>query len=113
MKQFILSLLLCLAFGAQAAGPYLNSDPDPTGAMDKCVWQEGANAPVETPTVAIAPSTIVGSCHIDVAPFTAGVHQLQVWFKSTLWGVVSGKSPFTFTKPNATASGPQNLQLVP
>lgn len=109
MKKLLLLLLFPCA--AQAA-PFLVSDPDPTGASDKCVYQIGTATPVETPTVVTAPA-LVGACKIDLAGFAAGTNSLQVWFKSTLWGVTSNKANFTFVRPNATASGPQNLQLVP
>jgi len=111
MKRFLVVGLL-MAVSAWA-NPFLVSDPDPTGAADKCVWQEGTGTPVETPVAAIPPSTIVGSCKIDLASFTPGAHTLQVSFKSTLWGVSSVTVPFTFTKPAASGTGPVNLRVSP
>lgn len=108
----LLAIVLFLPSVALAA-PFLASDPDPTGAANKCVYQEGAGPVVETPVVAIAPSTIVGSCKIDLAGFAVGSHALQVWFQSDLWGVTSVKAPFSFTRPTASATGPSNLRLVP
>ena len=111
MKKLFAILLFC-SFPVGAA-PFVVSDPDTTGASDLCVYQEGTTAPVESPVAAIPPSTIVGSCKIDTAAFTVGTHNLQIWFKSTLWGVTSVKAPFVLTKPSATATGPANLRLVP
>ena len=110
MKK-LLALLLFMAAPAFAA-PFIVSDPDPTGAADKCVYQEGAAAAVETP-VAVVPPQLTGGCKIDAAGFTVGSHSIQVWFKSTLWGVTSGKAPFVFQRPSATATGPANLRLEP
>lgn len=109
MKKFLLFLLFpCIAQSA----PFLVSDPDPTGASDKCVYQEGTSPPVETNVVVVSPA-LTGACHIDLAPFSVGMHDLQVWFKSTLWGVESAKTPFVFVKPIANDTGPSNLRLVP
>ena len=112
MKRLLFTLLFCFASSVFAA-PFIVSDPDPTGASDKCVYQEGTAAAVETPVAAVPPSTVVGSCKIDTAAFTVGSHNIQLWFKSTLWGVTSVKTPFGFQKPSASGIGPTNLQLVP
>lgn len=93
--------------------PFITSDPDPTGAADKCVYQIGAAPAVETPVAAVAPSTVVGSCKIDTVSFAAGTTNLQVWFKSTLWGVESAKVPFVLKKPSAGGTGPQDLKIAP
>lgn len=110
--RIILSLLLMFATSVQAA-PFLISDPDPTGAANKCIYQEGTDPAVETPVVAIPPSVLVGSCKIDLAGFSVGNHNLQVWFSSDLWGVTSVKVPFAFARPSANGTGPTNLRLVP
>ena len=101
----ILSLLLLVSVNVIAA-PFLVSDADSTKAADKCVYQEGAAAVVETPLVSAA-------CKIDLAAFSSGTHNLQVWFRSSLWGVDSAKVPFAFTRPAAGATGPSTLQIVP
>lgn len=109
MKKLLWLLLFpCMVHAA----PFLTSDADPTGASDICVYQDGTQPPVETPVVVVAPS-LTGSCKADLASITTGTHNLQVWFKSTVWGVTSSKVNFQFTRPNATATGPQNLKLVP
>lgn len=110
--KYLLTLIALLVASYSHAAPFLTSDPDPTGAADKCVWQEGANAPVETPTVVVAPA-VTGKCKIDLAPFTPGTHNLQVSFKSTLWGVSSASTPFVLSKPSAGGTGPANLVIGP
>lgn len=110
MKILLVLLFLCTPV---FAAPFIVSDPDPTGASDVCTYQEGTAAPVSAPTVAIPPSNLVASCKFDASVFTVGTHNLQVWFSSTKWGVTSGKVPFSFTRPSATATGPANLQLSP
>jgi len=110
MRYF--ALLLMLGGVAQAA-PFLVSDPDPTGAANKCVYQDGTAPVVETLVAAVPPSTIVGSCKIDLGGFSNGSHNLQVWFKSDLWGVTSVKVPFAFARPAPDGIGPANLRLVP
>lgn len=114
--KYLLAILVCAwvvatshaAFGA----PFITSDPDPTGAADKCVYQIGSATPVESATV-VTPPALTGNCKIDVGAFPVGTANIQVWFKSTVWGVTSTKVPFTFVRPNAAAPGPSNLQLVP
>ena len=88
------------------ASPFLVSDPDVTGAADKCVYQEGSSEPVATPLVQ-------GACKIDLAQVSAGQHDLQVWFSSSLWGVDSAKVPFSYSRPAAGASGPSGLRISP
>ena len=99
-------LLSTMAHGA----PFLVSDPDPTGAADQCVYQEGSNTPVSSPIV-VTPPALTGNCHIDLASFAAGTHSLQVSFKSTLWGVSSQPVPFALQKPAAGGTGPANLRI--
>ena len=103
-----LLLILVLFPLSSIAAPFLVSDPAPEGAAvaDKCVYQDGTAAAVETPTVAAA-------CRIDLAGFTAGTHNLQVWFRSTLWGVDTAKVPFSLSKPAAGGTGPGGLRLIP
>lgn len=104
---FAIFVAFCIAFVSHAhAAPFIVSDPDPTGASDKCFYQEGVAAAVGTPVVA-------AGCKIDASAFPVGAHSLQVWFSSTLWGVTSVKANFSFTRPSATATGPTNLQLSP
>lgn len=110
MKAFLAILLFLptLLFAA----PFIVSDADPTGAADKCAWQEGTAAIVESNTV-VTPPALTGACRIDATGFAVGVHNLQVWFKSTAWGVTSGKVPFVFQRPSATGTAPANLRLEP
>lgn len=89
----------------------LVSDADPTGAADKCVYQEGSQPAVETP-VQIVPPALTGSCNITLDSFSAGAHNLQVWFRSSVWGVDSTKVPFGFTKPAAGGPGPTGLKIT-
>ena len=103
--RIILSLLLLVSFNVIAA-PFLISDPDISKAADACVYQEGTAVAVSTPLV-------VGGCKIDLAGFSAGTHNLQVWFRSSLWWVDSVKVPFVFVKPVAGGTGPSTLQIVP
>ena len=110
-RLFLVVALLC--WSQVQAAPFMVSDPDPTGAATHCVYQEGTGPVVETPVVAIPPSTLVGSCRADLAGMSAGQHNLQVWFKSATWGVTSVKVPFAFARPSATGIGPQNLRLEP
>lgn len=95
MKKLIqLAIFLLLAFdatGVVLAAPFITSDPDPTGAADKCFYQEGTAA-------AVGSSLVASSCKIDLAPFTAGTHNLQVWFSSSLWGGDFRESPFRILK---------------
>ena len=108
------SLLLIALLSATPlfAAPFIVSDPDPSGAADKCLYQVGTAPPVETPT-AVVPPQLTGGCKIDTAVFVAGTHNLQVWFKSTLWGVETAKVPFVLQKPAAGSTGPRNLRLEP
>lgn len=106
-----LFLLLFLPFSVLGA-PFLNSDADPTGAADKCVYQDGTGPIVETPVGVTAPA-IIGGCRIDLSTWTAGTHNLQLWFKSTVWGVTSVKVPFVLIKPAVSASGPTNPRVEP
>ena len=110
MKKLMLLALFC---SSAYSAPFMVSDPDPTGAANKCVYQEGTGTIVETAVAAVPPSTLVGSCKVDLAGFATGTHNLQVWFKSDLWGVTSVKVPFAFTKPSASGTGPTNLRLEP
>lgn len=109
-------LLAILLFGASTAfaqaAPFIVSDPDPTGASDKCVYQVGTAPAVETNTV-ITPPALTGACKIDTVAFPIGVTNMQVWFKSSVWGVTSGKVPFVLQKPSASGPGPSNLRLAP
>ena len=107
----ILALLLFVATPVFSA-PFIVSDPDPIGTADRCVYQEGTAAAVETPLFVVPPQ-LTGACKIDTVSFAAGTHNLLVWFKSTLWGVESAKVPFAFTKPAAGTTGPRNLRLEP
>lgn len=109
---FLIVAILALMIAPVFSAPFIVSDPDPSGAADKCVYQVGAATAVETPT-AIVPPQLTGGCKIDAAPFAAGTTNMQVWFKSTLWGVETAKVPFAFTKPAAGSTGPQNLRLEP
>lgn len=111
MRHVVALALLIGSAGANAA-PFLVSDPDPTGASDKCVYQVGTATPVETAVVVTAPA-LTGNCKIDLAAFPAGTSNLQVWFRSSLWGVDSAKSPFALSKPAAGGTGPQNLRIQP
>ena len=110
--RVLLAVVLAVFCSAAFGAPFIVSDPDPTGAADKCVYQVGTAAAVETPTVVTAPA-LTGNCKIDTAAFPAGTTNLQVWFKSTLWGVASAKAPFVLKKPSASEAGPENLRLAP
>ena len=111
MKIVLFIVLVLVAWSAKAA-PFLVSDADPTGAADKCVVQRGTATPVETDVVVVAPA-LTGSCRADLSPLPAGVNNLQVWFKSSVWGVESTKVPFVLTKPVANGPGPTNLRVIP
>ena len=100
-----LILLLWLP-GLAFASPFLVSDPSGVPEIDKCVYQDGTGPVVETLTLA-------GACHIDLAPFTSGNHNLQVWFRSTLWGVDSAKVPFVLSKPATGGTGPTGVRIEP
>lgn len=117
MKKLLAILAVLLpsmtGTGVGFAAPFIVSDPDATGASDKCAYQEGAGPVVESPVAAIPPSVLIGSCKIDTVAFAPGSHSLQVWFVSTLWGVTSVKAPFVLQKPSAGGTGPSNLRLVP
>jgi hypothetical protein len=113
MEPYMRLLAMLLFFPVSViAAPFLVSDVDPTGAADKCVYQIGTATPVETNTVVVAPA-LTGSCRIDLASFPAGNNSIQVWFKSSLWGVESAKRPFAFSRPAAGGTGPQNLRIEP
>lgn len=111
MKKLLFILVLCFS-GSQSGftAPFIYSDPDPTGAADKCVYTNGINAAIETVVVTVPPA-LTGGCKIDTAVFAAGTSNLQVWFKSSLWGVETAKIPFVLQKPVAGGTGPQNLRL--
>ena len=104
MKRLFI-LLFFFSTGAFSA-PFLVSDPATETAVDKCVYQDGTAAPVET-------ATLAGACHVDLAPFTGGNHSLQVWFRSTLWGVDSAKVPFVLSKPATGGTGPSGIRIEP
>lgn len=104
MKRFL--AILCYMAAPTWAAPSIVSDADVSKSADKCVYQEGTAVAVETPLV-------LGGCKIDLAGFIAGGHSLQVWFRSSLWGVDSAKVPFQFSKPSAGGIGPTNLLLAP
>lgn len=108
----ILFAVTVTCFYHQAFGARLVSNADPTGAADKCVYQVGTAPAVESPVIVIAP-TLTGSCDIQLDSFANGVHNLQVWFRSTVWGVDSAKVPFAFTKPAAGFPGPTGLKIQP
>lgn len=113
MKAIVIIAGLVFALlGTNVYGARMVSDPDPTGAADKCVYQEGTNPPVETP-VTVVPPALTGACDVVLDGFTTGQHNLQVWFKSTVWGVASAKVPFAFAKPGAGGPGPAGLKLAP
>ena len=101
-----LLVLLCLFSTGAFASPFLVSDPSGVPEIDKCVYQDGAGPVVET-------ATLAGACHIDLAPFTSGNHNLQVWFRSTLWGVDSAKVPFVLSKPATGGTGPTGVRIEP
>ena len=105
MKKLI-AFCLCSISLNSVASPFLVSDPTTETAVDKCVYQDGATAPVETPTVG-------GACRIDLATWTNGNHSLQVWFRSTLWGVDSAKVPFVLSKPATGGTGPTGVRIEP
>jgi hypothetical protein len=107
MKRITLVLALSLCSVAQAA-PFLVSDPDPTGAADLCTYKDGSAAAVDTPVVKNAAG--LPFCHIDLGPAAAGMHTVTVAFKSTLWGVSSATTPFSFTKPSALTA-PANMSI--
>jgi hypothetical protein len=95
-------LLFAFAIAASAA-PFVVSDPDPAGSVNRCVYQEGAATPVETVTSSYA-------CHIDTAVFSVGPHTLQIWFMNQ-FNETSAAVPFTFTKAPPPVPIPQNLRV--
>ena len=103
--RVLLAVLLFFA-GSAMASPFIVSDPDTSGAADQCVYQEGTSAAVSTPLVN-------GGCKIDLASVTPGQHNLQVWFRSSLWGVDSAKVPFSYARPAAGGTGPGGLTITP
>lgn len=109
MKKLLFVLLFSLSPVTWGA-PNITCDPEASGNADAFVYQEGTNPPVSTPLVQIAPS-ILKSCKADVSGFSVGTHSLQVWFSNVVWGGISPKAPFSFTKPGAITTAPQNLQL--
>ena len=111
MKRLV--LLLALAPASALAAPFLVSDPAPAGqGIDVCAYIDGSGAQVDTPLAVVAPQTAPG-CKIDLAGFSAGAHNLQLSFKSTLFGTESAKVPFVFTKPAAGGTGPASVRIVP
>ena len=101
-----LFLFVSLVSTSVLASPFLVSDPSTEPSVDQCVYQDGVSAPVATPLVN-------GGCKIDLASFSGGNHNLQVWFRSTLWGVDSAKVPFVASKPQAGGAGPAVLRIEP
>ena len=85
------------------AAPFIVSDSDPAGSVDRCVYQEGTATPVETVTFSYA-------CHIDIAVFSTGTHTLRIWYKNYL-NAISAAVPFTFTKASPPVPIPQNLRI--
>lgn len=102
----IVAAFLAVTLSIAHSAPFLVSDPDPTGASDKCVYQIGTATAVETIAVSNA-------CKIDLASFVSGTSNLQVWFRSTLWGSDSAKVPFVLKKPAAGSPGPTGLSIQP
>ena len=94
---------LAMCFASAQAAPFIVSDSDPAGSVDRCVYQEGAATPVETVTFSYA-------CHIDTAVFATGPHTLQIWFNNQ-FNAISAAVPFTFTKAPPPAPVPQNLRI--
>lgn len=102
MRKFLVGMWF--VSGSVMASPFLVSDPSGVAEIDLCVYQDGVSAPVATPVVN-------GGCKIDLAGFSAGIHPLQVWFRSSLWGVDSAKVPFDVSKPGTGGDGPAGLRL--
>lgn len=103
MRAVFVVLAMAVAGGVWAK-PFLVSDPSGVPQIDLCVYQDGITTPVATPVVN-------GGCKIDLAGFTSGNHNLQVWFRSSLWEVDSAKVPFVVSKPQAGGAGPAGLRL--
>ena len=102
MKTLFASLLFVLATSALAA-PFIVSNPDPAGSVNRCVYQEGAGVPVETVTFSYA-------CHIDTTVFSDGTHTLQIRFMNQ-FNAVGDSVTFTFTKAPPAVPTPQNLRI--
>jgi hypothetical protein len=98
-----LFVALALCFASAQAAPFIVSDSDPAGSVNRCVYQEGAATPVETATFSYA-------CHIDTAGFSTGTHTLQIWFMNQ-FNVAGASVPFTFTKAPPPVPVPQNLRV--
>ncbi len=110
-----ISFLLCLALPAQImAAPFIISDPPSDPLYDKCVYQIGTAAPVETPT-AIHPPQTLAACKVDTGGFAAGTYSMQFWWRSSLWGVGrdSLKAPFVLVVPAVGGPAPSGLRLAP
>ena len=114
--KYLLTALLLLSTSVVSGAPFLVSDPAPAptaGDTITCVWQEGTNPAVSTP-LAVYPATQTGpGCKIELATFTAGTHNLNVWFHSALWGTDSAQTPFVLQKPSAGGTGPATLRITP
>jgi len=103
MKMLFTACLL-FAFSTLAlSAPFIVSDPDPAGSVNRCVYQEGVGVPVETVTFSYA-------CHIDTAAFSDGAHTLQIWFMNQFNGASAAVS-FTFTKEPPPVPVPQNIRI--
>lgn len=103
MKKLILAVLMLFSTSSFAA-PFLYSDPDPTGASDICGYTLNSGVDIET-------TVVNGGCKIDLANFPDGDNNMEVWFKSSLWGVESARIPFAFNKPASGAAGPNGILI--
>lgn len=115
MKKLLLAIALAGICHAAGAAPFLQSDPSPTavGVADSCAYQEGTAAIVVQPLAQIAPSTQLSACKFDLAGVSAGNHAYKVWFNSNVWGPVSSKVDFSYTRPGVSITGPANLRIDP
>lgn len=106
-------ILLCLSGLAvnlaAHAGPFLVSDPYPTGAPqpDTCTLREAGKPPIVAPVVRNADNTV--HCRIDLAGTALGVHAVSVSADSAVWGS-SPETAFSFTA--AIPAKPANIRLV-
>jgi hypothetical protein len=117
MRLLLLAALIVFTVKAGAA-PFLVSDPF-TGSVTAgdtilCMVQNGSGSPTGTPIAVYGAQTGPG-CKVDLAGFPGGVANLQVWYRSQLWGPGSdsAKIPFVLSVPVAGQAGPAAVRVAP
>lgn len=99
MRRLAVALLTAMPVHA---GPFLVSDPDPTGTAVTCVYKDGAEAAVEVPVMKDAAGKPF--CRIDLANEQNGPHAVTIAFKNAT--VTGPSASYSYHKSVMVAPGP-------